>query len=184
MGYTRSEASIERVMPYLRQIARARPTGEDLIWRTDNPIKLAHSLRQALHACRYYEHYRAYARMRPFLQFITRAPDTVIGQWFDHEVMQLAFEDGGEIVQEIKVDYEVTMLDIMAEIMTQPKTLEQAYFPSLSDEARSDLPLLFNWTEEQGWAIINHEEVGITLTKRLIDAELKWRPTERSVEDD
>lgn len=176
MGYTRSKASVERMLVYLRQMAKARPDGEHLYWKTDNPTRLAHNLRQALHACRYWAEFKPYARLRPFIQFLVKEHDTVVGQWIDVDMMELAFEDNGEIVQEIKVDYEVTLQDILGEIMNQPKTLEQAFFPLMSNQAIDELPMLFKWAEDQGWSIINHEEAGITLTKRPVDAELKWRP--------
>lgn len=175
MGYNKSLASVERMLVYLRQIARARLRGENLEWTTDNPVDLAHKLRQALYAAQHHKPYNHFGRLRSHIQFRVRKPDTVIGKWMDLDLLNEAMLEESEIVQEIKVDYEASLLDIIGEVSSQPLTLEQAYFPRAvlpTDEMKR----LFDWATENDWAIINHEDAGLTLTKRPIDKEIAWRP--------
>jgi len=177
MGYNKSLASVERMIVYLRQIARARIREENLEWTVDDPTVLAHKLRQALYAAQYHKPHRHFGRLRSHIKFLVRKPDTVIGKWMDLDLLNEALMEESEIVQEIKVDYEAGILDIIAEVSAQPLTLEQAYFPrAMLTEV--EMGQLFEWAEENDWAIINHEEAGLTLTKRPITDEIKWRPTD------
>ena len=175
MGYTKSRGSVERYLVYLRQLARARPEAENLEWEAENPQRLAHNLRQALHAARFHEEFRHFGRLRSHVQFKVIDSHTVRAVWIELTLLNEALAEEGEIVQQIKIDYEVGLVDLIGAMMEQPQTLEQAYFP-LVELNGSEKEQLFKWAEAQMWSIIDHEDAGLTLTKRDIDPELKWSP--------
>lgn len=51
----------------------------------------------------------------------------------------------------------------------------EVFFPEAT-LSQGDLARLYRWTSEKGWAIIDQEEGGLTLTRKEVDEELTWKP--------
>lgn len=54
------------------------------------------------------------------------------------------------------------------------KVLE-VFFPE-AVLSKGDLTRLYRWATEKGWAIIDHEDGGLTLSRKDVEEELKWTP--------
>ena len=175
MGYSRSKRAVMRMLPFLEAIMESRMTGRPLVWETDDPPRMAYRLREALHAARFHEEFQHFGRLRPHLGFKV-GPKEVIAYWLAPEVLPyITPEPQAPKPREVTVHEQVNVQDLLASMMSQHRTTFKVYFPNVLLEP-GDMNTIYTWANEMGWALIDHEEAGLTLTKEPIDNDLKWSP--------
>jgi len=178
MGYNLSRFSVSRNLPQLDLLLNSK---SDIRFETTEPRKLAYKLREALLASQKFEdlkHY--YDKINLSFTFIEE----------DHAILaRYNFVSDGVPVGEMdvqpdskptkqkgRVDSARTLLDVIGGGMEgDEKEYEEIYFPNVV-LGKEDQEKLWDWTETTAWEFIDHQEKGLTLTKREGFEDIVWRP--------
>jgi hypothetical protein len=176
VGYTKTRAVVKRNLEQLERLYRAKTT---LTFKSDNPTELAYKLREAIAAAKEFSEYEHLAELRTMYKFRT-APGRVIALYSVTEAPVETAEASVKTPEKkrkrkrkVVVDA-VTLLDIVGAMIDFVDEEEVQFINiNLSEE---DLFKAFVWGKENGWKLINHEEAGITLTKRDVPEEVLWTP--------
>ncbi len=154
-------------------------TGEILRWPSSNPKKLGYRIREAIVTSRRHDGYKHYGKLQPFVRVCTGDREVII-RWKDIDILP----DDENIFKEEKVDPRPkdleaeTLFDIIGSmIRNELKPIEEINFPNVALED-DDMVQLSNWADNKNWKIIDHEGMGITLTRLEVDEELLWKRKE------
>lgn len=182
MGYNLSRFSVNRNLPQLDLLLNA--TG-DIRFATNDPRKLSYKLREALLASNEFsdlKHY--YVQINPNFTF-KEEPDAVIAVYnFVSPGVPVGSvdvsEDSRPAQQQTKgtIDSARTLLDVIGGGV---KGDEEGYIDILFPNVvlgKEDQKKLWDWTETTDWSFIDHQEKGLTLTKREGFEDIVWRPDE------
>jgi hypothetical protein len=182
MGYTVSRAVIQRNLEQLEQLLKLKTT---LVFKgVSNPQKLAYKLREAINAAKAFEEYQHLAELE-FLYKFRVGPNELVAQF---ELLDSSPEKPGSNSDEKipakpkppekkTIPDASTLLDLLGFALKFPNEHE-ILFPHV-DLTSEDKLKLYEWTRGEGitWRFIDHEEAGVTLTKRDVPKEVLWKPT-------
>jgi hypothetical protein len=162
MGYSKNEASINRVKSLLDQMVAAKT---DLTWPTKDAHMLGYHLREAM----------------TLAQKIGKAPYDKLKDRFtirnrgDRVVAELKLVETVQALQQLMSKMELPELHTVVEIVGAAIAHDagRIYFPDavLMDEDKKDL---YGWTSKHGYHLIV-AEVGVTITKDD-PGEAAWTP--------
>jgi len=180
MAYSISRSSIIRNLPQLELIYSAK---SDLRFETEYPRRLAHKLREAIASCKEFEEFSHLHTEIKANYIIKEKHDAVIAEYHPSPVGISPRSDTDVDDRQVDVQTKGTivgatqMLDVIGGGIEGDK-LEylDIHFPNaiLSPE---DLTKLYDWTQTTDWEIINHQEKGLSLTKRVDEfGAWLWRP--------
>lgn len=183
MGYTISRASVTRNKEQLEQLLKMKTT---LVFRdVANPQKLAYKLREAIAAAAHYDEFKHLAWLSTMYTFRTGVRE-VIAQYEILDIdptIPMPERPGAEVEmpsKSIPIPEKKTIpdaqgiMEVVGYVLKFPRE-QEIHFPNavLMDEDRLKL---HKWTQEQDWKYIDHDEGGLTLTKRDIPKEVLWQP--------
>jgi len=178
MSYNLTRYTVNRNRPQLEQILAAKCT---LRFETTDPKRLAYKLREAIHASKCFEEFRHfYDQIFPYYKF-KETPDAVIAEFTEVPpgvpVGEDDVSDDREVVGEKgTIGTALTLIDVLAGGAEGDKEgYDEIYFPNVVLDS-TDQKSLWDWTETTEWGFIDHQEKGLTLTKREGFEELLWRP--------
>lgn len=172
MTYNLSRRSVERLLPSLKKLYEEQQT---IKFKTDNPRRLAYMLREAIAASRRHKEYSKYYKLRLMYRF-REEPDAVVAEFTGvhvepEKVAQVKPQQSGE-VKEIEGIRDLP--EVIAAAVRFRDALE-LYFPDARLTREGKLKL-YEWSRQTGWAYIDQEDVGLTLTHRQVDSYLLWSP--------
>lgn len=169
MPYNVSMQSVDRVRKLLDEMIEA---SADLTWVTNEPIKLSYQLREGMRAA-----------------LVLGAIDKTLHKYSILRTKYLIRVRGSNlVVAELRYGNIISAASTLPTVMTLNTVTsiteavgaalefkhETMLFPSLVPND-SELIQLYNWCQTSGYHIINHEENGLTLTKK--ESELAWTPS-------
>ena len=162
MGYSKNEASINRVKSLLDQMVKANT---DLTWPTKDAHMLGYHLREAM----------------TLAKRIGKAPYETLKDKFtirnrgDKVVAELKIVESVQALQQLMSKMELPEVHTIVEIVGAAISHDagQIYFPDavLSTEDSTEL---YGWTSKHGYFLIV-AEVGVTITKED-PGEVAWTP--------
>ena len=183
MGYNLSRFSFNRNKPQLDQLLTAEC---DIRFETEDPRKLFSKLREALLSSKKFEdlkHY--YDTINPKFTF-RQEKNAIIAEYasipIGVPVGENDIQDNNKVLERNNLRGEIesarTLLDVIGGGVEGDKEgYEEIYFPNsvLNPE---DQGALWDWTQTTEWEFIDHQEKGLTLTKRQGFEDIVWRPEE------
>jgi len=175
MGYTISRKVVQRNLVQLEQLHEAQAS---LIFKTPHPKRLAHKLREAIHAASEFEEYEHLGELKHSYQFKVRRGH-VVAMYEPPEgvilVEQASPSKGQALPPEKKtIPSAMSLMDVLTALL-QFKDDPEITFPN-AELSQEDKEKLFEWTKDKDWQYIDHEEAGVTLTKNEVPEEILWRP--------
>lgn len=180
MAYSISRSSIIRNLPQLNLIYNAKG---DIRFETTFPRRLAHKLREAIASCKEFPEFEHLHDEIKANYKIKEKPNAVIAE-YDPVSIGISTrpdddEDDRSVVTETKgtIVEATQMLDVIGGGIEGDK-LEylDIHFPNVI-LGMEDLAKLYDWTETTDWEIINHQEKGLSLTKRVEEfGAWLWKP--------
>lgn len=179
MAYNLTRASVLRNRAQLDQLLSERIS---LLFKTNNPKRLAHKIREAIAAAHQFSEFEKYAQLREMYKFI-ETPAGVLAQY-----VYLEISEGERIEQKPLVGEKVsdkkrevvgaeTVLDIIGFVIRHPNETEVTFPNAQLDDV--DREKIWEWTRSsQGdeWKFLDHGEEGVTLTKKDVPKEALWIP--------
>jgi len=180
MGYNLSRYSVNRNLPQLDLLLTAKG---DIRFETNAPRKLCYKLREALTASNEFsdlKHY--YNTINPTFTF-KEEPDAVIAVYnFVSPGVPIGEMDVRQTErpseQKGTVESARTMLDVIGGGIEGDK---EGYIDILFPNAvlsKDEQLRLWAWAQTTDWEFIDHQEKGMTLTKREGFEKIVWRPEE------
>lgn len=149
------------MLMYLEKMRKEKRT---LRFLSPKPKELAHSLRQALAAAEEFPEFRHYGALRN--DYVIRAKsDAAVA---DYIVITPVVEEAAKKMEKRGEFLNViTLPDVIAATIKERAGVETLVFPdaNLSVEEKD---ILFDWTTQQGFNMIDSEEGGITLTTQAV----------------
>ena len=176
MGYTLTIATVRRVQPLLEELLASSEKNEERVWKTDDPGRLAHRLREAMVAAAVCatkdescarlailrERYTICAivgavKAEPRLRSLATRVEKSLHKLRLPEVENLTGAVGAAIVND---------------------GVDEIHFPSvlLAGCSTEELVNFANWAHSALWFIVNNYDDGMTLTKSD-PGEMKWQPS-------
>lgn len=172
MGYNTSIGPPRRMEEYLNRLLENRETVD---FAADDPPSLAYKLREAIHASGYhdrYEHFEKLGELYEFKALDGRVRARYIGPE-DPDIVEGVEETPPSQPMTIQEAQDLTSV-VGAAMEVADKTDEIRFPNAILGETMKER--LYGWATENGWKIIDHEEAGITLTKRDVADSIVWRP--------
>jgi hypothetical protein len=179
MGYTLTRASVIRNKAQLDQLLDLKT---DLKFPTKRPDRLAYKLREAIRAAALFEEYSQYAVLKDM--YVLR--ETASGVLAEYRPVDPTGEPIMVAPEQVKatpvtpesktVPDAISLMEILGFIMHHPKEHEVS-FPNAS-LSRDDKVRLSEWTRTDAgekWSFIDHDESGLTLTKKKVPADVIWK---------
>lgn len=173
MGYNESYGTVRRMKRHLDELFRRQETVD---FSSDEPKSLAYKLREAIHAAQFWDQYEHYHQLKEYFQFEVR-PDRVRCRFMSPEPVTISDSQGktrDEETDKMIVNDVDSLMAVIGAAMEHENESE-IFFPSavLLDPDKSRL---HGFAKDSGWKIIDHEEGGVTLTKKEIPEEIQWTP--------
>ena len=177
MGYNLSRFSVNRNLPQLDLLLKSEC---DIRFATNDPSKLAYKLREALLSAREFEdlaHY--YDRINPHFIFVEESHAVVAKYHYVSTGVPLGEVD---VQQDSKpaapkrgtLAEARTLLDVIGGGV-EGDEYEDICFPNVVLSPK-DQQSLWDWAQTTEWEFIDHQEKGLTLTKREGFEGIVWRP--------
>ena len=168
MAYNTSKASVRRIKRHIDDMIVAART---ITWPAKEPRKFAYHIREAIFAARHHPEYEKYAALR------------VDYKIYSHRGYVEARYQGTPIDEVVTVTApeRMTITEITdapgivgAAIKFEPRT-DEIYFPNavLNDDEKLSV---WRWGRMEGWALIDQEDEGVTLTRREVEKIFLWQP--------
>jgi hypothetical protein len=192
MPYNRSKSTIIRNERYLQDMHEAKRT---IMWPSANPKRLAYKIREALWATQYHEDFAHYRYLRSFFEIALETGAVRARYMGENHARPVHVEANGKKTFSREAgDGPAVMVappesPLAAMNLKDVHTLEAAVgaairFRETAEEIKlpecalsmEDKRKLWTWGQTSGWSFIDHEEEGITLTRRLVDPDLLWSP--------
>lgn len=166
MSYARSKRAIVKVENILKQLLEAK---DDLAFPATEPQKLAYAIHEGLKSVAVYPEFSTYAELRNKFTFRVRQ-GKVIAEMKNKEI---------ESIVAVRQQLSKMIIPVVSSVLgivgaaTSHKAPEM-YFPDARINA-NELSELFQWSEPAGYYIINHDDMGLTIT-RTHPGEMNWTP--------
>lgn len=173
VGYTLTVAAVRRVQPLLEELLLSSTKNEERVWKTDEPGKLAHRLREALvaavvcaskdEACARFAVLRERYTMRAMIggvkaELRSKSYTTEV----EHTMRKLRLPEVADLTAAIG-----------AAIV---HSVDEIHFPNVKLATEPDrLTEFANWCQSSSWFIVDNYEDGFTLMK-ADPGDLKWMP--------
>lgn len=179
MSYSRTPRKLNRMRPYLNELRAADAAATDVSWPSHDPQKLAYDLRDCL------------ASTRLFPEFVTFSP---LAERYEIRVKpgrvqahRLVPDSKAPREEEAVKPLTPTALLELKDINDLPSLIGAAiHFREQADELTFPLAVLdthdkntlWAWcrASEVGWKMIDHDEAGITLTRREVPDDVLFTP--------
>jgi hypothetical protein len=179
VGYTISRASVVRNLDQLEHLYKLKTT---LIFKNvANPQRLAYKLREAIAAAKHYEEFAHLADLDFMYQFRIGVNE-VVAQYEVLEKQPTKAQDSQvtpkpKMPEKKTIPDAISLIDVLGFVLKFPKEHE-ILFPNAVLEA-DEKQRLYEWTQGDSieWKFIDHEESGVTLTKKSVPEEVLWAPT-------
>ncbi len=181
MAYSISRSSIIRNIPQLELIYAAK---SDIRFETEYPRRLAHKLREAIASCKEFPEFEhLYSEIKANYK-IKEKPNAVIAEYDPSSPIGIPSGtdidvDDRSVVTETKgtIVGATQMLDVIGGGIEGDKLgYLDIHFPKVI-LSLEDLTKLYDWTQTTDWEIINHQDKGLSLTKRVDEfGAWLWRP--------
>jgi len=179
MGYNLSRFSVSRNLPQLDLLLKAE---SDIRFETNEPRKLSYKLREALLASREFEdleHY--YNTINPKFTFKEES-NAVVAEFnpvpVGVPIGEMDVREDSGLAKRLKgtIDSARTLIDVIGGGVEGDKEgYVDILFPNVV-LGKEDMKALWDWTETTDWEFIDHQEKGMTLTKREGFEDIVWRP--------
>lgn len=178
MPYTLTLDAISRVEAFLEAMLQAKT---DISFASEEPSKLAYWLHNGIAASEHFPDFEKYAdlatkfRIKVRKQAVTCELRSFIAARigsrvsFESEGTNLAMPITLPDVRNNEVDSATGIITVLTTAKTFKTYFTNAY---LTEE---ELGILYNWTSQNGYHIINHEDEGVTVTRE--ETELEWKPS-------
>lgn len=189
MGYNLTMHSFRRNKAQLDQMLKHKMT---LRFPTSNPKRLAYKLREAIRAAGEFEETRHYfdalSKTYQFhehhgyiiAEYVGIGEPESIGEPIEEiplpkaPVQKTASQKPLQAPPKKTVPDATVIIDVMAVAMSLEHE-EEIYFPNVV-VVDSDKIKIYNWANDLGWKYLDHEDRGITLTKKEIPDDILWSP--------
>lgn len=158
MAYARSKKSVTRIEPLLDQLLTS---SDDVIFRCDEPQKVAYQLHEALKSAGFFPEYQKYLVIRDKFTIRTRA-GKVIAELKTRPIID-SIKGMKVPPPKVTIDAVLNPLEIVGATIANNKP-EEIYFP-VSKLSEAELSELYIWASFVNYFIINHGDNGVTLTK-------------------
>lgn len=185
--YNTSLTPLRRMEKYLRSLQTRRQT---MSFAADEPDKLAYQLREAIYASDFHENYAHFSKLSDFYRFESR-PGHVRAVYLgpaNPEIVDDKGEEDGDTISEdlpglpeehpvMEVEDVQNLPGVVGAALRFSDDADELHFPN-AILVESQKSRLFKFCEEHGWYIIDHEDGGLTLTRKDISPDIRWKPNE------
>ena len=172
MPYNKSKHVVVRMQRYLDDMSLNR---KNLSWPADNPEKLAGRIREAFHAVKFHPEYKQYHNLKPF--FRIRAGTGYVEAEYVGPLgsAQETYTPEAMTIPEVE-----DVNGVVGACIKFGVKADELRFPH-ARLTEGECQAVYTWGrgEHPRWSLINHEEAGITMTRRRgVDEVFLWRPKE------
>lgn len=180
MTYNTSKAVVYRNIRYLDDMLSARQT---LTWPVSVPKELAYRIRESLYAARQHEEFLRFHILYDWYRVRTK-PGYVEVEYIGPPT-EITSESGGSTPHTVFAPKPMVVPEadsveaIVGACIKLKVRADELNFPSVH-LTYDELYVLFRWgsTEVPPWKLINHDEQGITLTRRKnVEEAFLWQPS-------
>ena len=175
MGYTLTIAVVRRVQPLLEELLTSSLKNEERVWKSDDPGRLAHRLREALFASAVNsskdEMCQRYAELRE--RYTIKALRDGVKAESRSRSLHVKVETS---LSKLRLPEVTELAQAIGAAIIHDRT-DEIHFPSipLEGQASDELVKFVGWARTSLWFVVNNYDDGFTLVKND-PGELKWEP--------
>lgn len=179
MGYNLTRNSVIRNLPQLEQLFESR---SNLRFPCKDARKLAYKLREAIQAAGEFEEFHGMYKVLAKNYIFKEESGSVLAVWIGvGEGVRVGGNGRNEALghptapSPLDLSSVVTIVDVIAALIEFKDKEELAFTHAVL--SKEELTRLYEWTEQNGWKIVNRGDKGILLTQRDgVPEEIVWRP--------
>lgn len=175
MGYNKSYGPIRRMQKYLDALLSSRRTMD---FAAQEPAKLAYRLREAIAASEEWDRYEKYTVLKDWYRF--ECEEGHVRARYQLRVEPIEMKSKASETREVSTMPEVTVTEATTVTAVVGAGLkfnshDEIRFPNAVLTPEEKLTL-WKWCQTSGWEIIDHEEAGLTLTRKDVSEAILFRP--------
>ena len=176
MTYNTSKACVHRMKRYLDDMLVA---GRTITWPAKKPRQFAYKIREAIYAARHHPEFENYAALRVDYKIYSHAG--FVEARYQGEPISEA-----ELVQapdRMTIEEVTDAPSVVGATIKFTSKADELYFPN-AQLSENDKLSVWKWGKMEGWALIDQEDEGITLTRRAVDKIFLWTPADEDEEEE
>ena len=172
MPYNTSKAVVHRSRRYLDEMLRA---GKSITFPTSDPKRLAYRLREAIYTTTRYKDFTIYHPLHENFRIRPKSG------WVEAEYIGPPTDVSLDAEAAVFTVAEVTSLnEVVGAVIKFGSRIEEIHFPN-ARLSLADLRVIWEWGHKDGWNLIWHDDLGITITRRQgVSEEFFWSPPEET----
>ncbi len=169
MVYNISKGVVHRNQRFLDDMLHGKRT---LTWPARHPSVLAYKIREALNAVQKYPEFTPYHPLKDWYRLHLRTG------WVEAEYIGPLFNQEVHAPEGLTLEGARTVEEVVGACIKFSVSADELHFPKAVLSIK-DKTALFRWGKqgEPPWMLINHDEVGLTMTrKRGVEEAFFWEP--------
>lgn len=173
MAYNTSKHCVVRMKRYLNDMAEAKKT---ITWPASDPRKMAYHIREAMYASQRYPEFKAFHGLRDWYRISPRQG------WVEAEYLGL---DEGDRPAKVNIPERLTVGEVedvhgvVGACIKFAEKADEIYFPNVKKLKEEEKLAVHQWGKGSSppWQLIDHEEAGVTMTRKQgVNEMFIWRP--------